>query len=77
MKIIKEKRVRKEFLGNHIDLISSQLIKSITGIPINTQRKKSFRNICIISGRSRGVIKEYSVSRFVFRKNSDFGLLEG
>lgn len=30
--------------------------------------KMSYRNICRVTGRSRGVIREYGISRLVFRQ---------
>ena len=35
------------------------------------------RNICIFTGRSRGIIKKLGISRFVFRNLGDNGLIYG
>ena len=35
------------------------------------------RNICSITGRSRGIIKKFGVSRLVFKQLADSGLLSG
>lgn len=35
------------------------------------------RNFCIFTGRSRGVIQKFGVSRFIFRELADNGLITG
>lgn len=39
---------------------------------------KSFlKNYCIISGRSRGIIRKYNISRMLFKQFANFGYLKG
>jgi small subunit ribosomal protein S14 len=35
------------------------------------------RNRCLITGRGRGIIKEYAVSRIIFRQLADQGKIPG
>ena len=86
MKIIREKQIRQDYIKNHLDLIANQILKSVTGeskltgssIKVLGEGKiKSYRNICLVTGRARGVIKTHSVSRFVFKSDLHLGRLEG
>lgn len=39
---------------------------------------KSFvKNYCIISGRSRGIVRKYNISRMLFKYYASFGYLKG
>jgi len=45
---------------------------------INLKGYKSFlKNYCIISGRSRGVLRKYNISRMLFKYYASFGYLKG
>ena len=54
-----------------------------TGLPNESsgadlrERRKSYRNICQKTGRSRGVVRKYGISRQMFRRKGDEGELEG
>ena len=77
MKLLREKNIRMEFVDNHIDLIVNQMTRGITGSDNIKNTRKSYRNICHETGRTRGVIKQYSVSRLIFRNLADNGKIEG
>lgn len=84
MKIGKEKRYRKEYVRNPLDRIVEQMVRSVReekkeAGKIEKVRGKmnSYRNICQDTGRARGVIREYSISRHRYRELADKGSLEG
>lgn len=67
-----------------------RILKSIANnkiLPLNIRLKAShnlnfskitkIRNICIYTGRSRGVIKKFGLSRFIFRNYADNGYISG
>lgn len=46
----------------------------------NTDTKKYLsqrRNYCLVTGRARGVLPTWKVSRIVFKSNADLGLIPG
>lgn len=78
MKIQKEKRNRASFIGAKVDQIVAQMIKSVSyGEVEKVERKKSARTICTESGRARGIIKGYKLSRYIYRRRADRGEMEG
>jgi ribosomal protein S14 len=44
---------------------------------LNFIKLTKIRNICIYTGRSRGIIRKFAISRFVFRHLADNGLING
>ena len=44
---------------------------------IRSTNKHKIRHVCIKSGRGRGIIKKYKISRFYFKKYINLGLLPG
>lgn len=77
MKILREKQIRKEYVENHLDRIVNQMTRGITGKENFKKTSKSYRNICQETGRARGVIKSYRISRLVYRNLADNGKIEG
>jgi ribosomal protein S14 len=77
MKLLREKNIRKEYVHNHLDLIVNQMTRGITLTENFKKHRKSYRNICQETGRARGVIKLYRVSRLIFRSLADNGKIEG
>ncbi len=77
MKLLREKKIRQEYVENHIDLIVNQMTRGITGAENIKKTRKSYRNICQVTGRARGVIKTLNVSRLIYRSLADNGKIEG
>jgi len=53
---------------------------NISNIDNSNKKKISkvfIRNNCFITGRSRGIVTSFRVSRMVFRKNSSLGMFTG
>jgi ribosomal protein S14 len=44
---------------------------------LNFNNATKIRNICILTGRTRGIITKYGVSRFMFRQFADNGFITG
>jgi ribosomal protein S14 len=58
------------------------IIKSLTkkeklNIKYKLGYKTTLRNYCVVSGRSRGVIKSFKVSRIIFRELGSKGFFTG
>ena len=51
--------------------------EKIMGIEEKTGKRKGYRNVCQETGRGRGVVREYGISRLKYRAKSDTGMLEG
>lgn len=77
MKFNKEKRIRNLFVQDKVDFIVDQMLRSVTDVHFSKKGRNFYRNICQQTGRSRGVIKDYNISRLVFRALSDKGQIEG
>jgi ribosomal protein S14 len=77
MKLLREKHIRKDYVENHIEQVVNQMTRGITGIENFKKTRKSYRNICQDTGRARGVIKQYRISRLVYRSLADLGKIEG
>lgn len=75
MKIKREKHIRSSYLNNFLDFTAYLMTRNIKGP--ETLKRKSYRNICKITGRSRGYIKKLGISRFEFKRLSDSGKIEG
>ena len=58
---------------------SISLLRKTNLFHIHSSNKSKTRltNMCIITGRSRGVFKSFSASRFVLRTMMGFGILPG
>jgi ribosomal protein S14 len=76
MKIIREKRIREEFVAGGVEKIVGQMIKTITGEK-ESKKRKWYRNICQETGRGRGVIRANKMSRMEYRRRADKGEIEG
>lgn len=55
MKIEREKRIREEYVSNTVEKVVGKMMKMVTGTG-KGEKRKSYRNICKETGRSRGVI---------------------
>ena len=82
MRIEREKRIRREYVGEKVKKIVGQIVRSVTGVTEEGVKgvkgvKKNYRNICIETGRGRGVIREYGIARQEYRRRGDQGELEG
>jgi ribosomal protein S14 len=77
MKFTREKTIRKEYVGDVLEMVVSQVKRSILGIPFLMKGRKNYRNICVVTARSRSVSKKFKVSRHIFRVLADNGIFEG
>lgn len=76
MKIVREKRIREEYVKGAVERIAGQMVRTITGEKEKTKRK-SYRNICQATGRARGVIRGENIARQEYRGRADRGEIEG
>lgn len=77
MKLSREKYIRSMFIANTLDLIVHQIARGITAEDCFFSSRAYFKNICTDTGRSRGVVKKFHISRMVFRNLADTGKIEG
>ena len=82
MRVEREKMIRREYVGEKVKKIVGQIVRSVTGVTEEGVKgvkgvKKNYRNICIETGRGRGVIREYGIARQEYRRRGDQGELEG
>jgi small subunit ribosomal protein S14 len=77
MRIEREKKIRREYIGEKMNKIVGQMVRSVTGEGENRKVKKDYRNICTETGRARGIVREYGISRLEYRRRGDKGELEG
>ena len=79
MKIGREKRIRSEYVKAKLDQIVQQIVKSVGVVEesINKTGRKSPKNICQETGRARGIVKDYRISRHIYRRRADAGAREG
>lgn len=73
-----EALIYKAIVCNRILPLSKRLIavKLLDDLP-NDSRITRIRNRCLITGRSRGIVKKYKVSRITFRKLVHMGIIPG
>ena len=77
MKLIREKSIRKTYVDSPLDAVANLICRGIIGEDKKTGPRKSYRNICQMTGRSRGLIRNFKYSRLVFRSLADSGKIEG
>ena len=77
MKIAREKKIRAEYGRDGTSQIVEQMIRSVEEYVPQRKKKRSYRNVCQITGRARGVMRQYNISRHEYRKAGDRGQLEG
>jgi ribosomal protein S14 len=77
MKFTREKYIRKLYVGDVIEMVVSQVKRSMLGIPFLMKGRKNYRNICLVTARPRSVSKKFKISRHIFRVLADYGKLEG
>jgi ribosomal protein S14 len=74
-KELKLKFLRSLYLSENIKL--SYIIKRISLFYLKTFNMLSYSSFCYYSNRSRGLIKNLGISRFIFRKFINLNYIEG
>lgn len=78
MKIVREKRIRSIYIQDKIGQVIGNIFKTVKGIaPTSSAPKKTPYNICLVTGKTKSVIKNYKLSRHVYRRRVDIGDIEG
>jgi ribosomal protein S14 len=85
--ISKEYPKRKKFENNQMNNLIKKMLTNDMIIPIginyekNTQGKINSRSLfytrCRLSGRAKANFNKFKMSRMIFKRNSEFGLLNG
>ena len=81
-KFEKKKKISKIVLTFLLNLRKKKMFsfyskKKMFSIYNNNKSLNRVSNMCIITGRSRGVFKSFSASRFVLRTLMSFGVIPG
>jgi ribosomal protein S14 len=86
-KVKKDKQIRLKFNTTYPESLLSTILSKNKILSLNTRQQWLFnkhfkfstriRNYCLLTGRSRGVLPTWKVSRIVFKTYADFGLLPG
>ena len=74
----KERLRLKAMVKNKLlpEVVQQKAKQALTNHPHNASVTR-VRNRCVVSGRGRGVIREFGLTRMKFRKLADYGLLSG
>jgi len=74
----KERLRLKAMIKNKLlpEVVQQKAKETLTKHPSNASITR-VRNRCVVSGRGRGVIKDFGLTRMKFRKLADYGLLSG
>lgn len=88
-KLKKDLKLRESFVKNEILKMNLKSIAFNKILPLAVRQKamieldslpkdtSKMRNYCIATGRSRGLIKEFKVSRLIFKQLADNGEIPG
>lgn len=73
---IKRKKLCKKYEKKRNELKNSRDFESLQKLPKNSSPVR-LRNRCKLTGRSRGYMRKFGVSRISFRNLVNFGLIPG
>lgn len=81
-KLLRKQYKKLEILNRLNKSLKKSLFKYNIPKPLLVKNKKKYskipiRNYCFETGRSKGVVSFFRISRILFRKWSGFGLLHG
>lgn len=69
--------LKKKLKNKEISLSERfELQKKLSSLPVDSSKTR-FRNRCLITGRPRGYIKKFGMSRIIFRQFASDGMIPG
>jgi len=73
---VKRERLAKKYAGKRAQLKAEGNYVALSLLPRNSNPNRQ-RNRCKLTGRSRGYMRQFGVSRITFREMASFGLIPG
>ncbi|XBT18313.1 MAG: 30S ribosomal protein S14 [Candidatus Shikimatogenerans sp. Tduv] len=72
----KNKKIHKKYLNKYKKIKKDKKWLLLQKLPRNSSKVK-LKNLCSITGRSRGYIRLFGISRIMFRKLATMGYIPG
>jgi small subunit ribosomal protein S14 len=73
---VKRARLTKKFAAKRAALKAEGNYVALSRLPRNSNPNR-MRNRCKITGRSRGYMRQFGISRITFREMASYGLIPG
>ncbi len=73
---VKREKLAKKYAGRRAQLKAEGNYVALSRLPRNSNPNRQ-RNRCKLTGRSRGYMRQFGVSRITFREMASFGLIPG
>jgi len=73
---VKRERLAKKYAGKRAQLKAEGNYVALSRLPRNSNPNRQ-RNRCKLTGRSRGYMRQFGISRITFREMASFGLIPG
>ncbi len=73
---VKRAKLAKKYAGKRAQLKAEGNYVALSRLPRNSNPNRQ-RNRCKLTGRSRGYMRQFGVSRITFREMASFGLIPG
>jgi small subunit ribosomal protein S14 len=73
---VKREKLAKKYAGRRAQLKAEGNYVALSRLPRNSNPNRQ-RNRCKLTGRTRGYMRQFGVSRITFREMASFGLIPG
>jgi len=73
---VKRVKLAKKYAGKRAQLKAEGNYVALSRLPRNSNPNRQ-RNRCKLTGRTRGYMRQFGVSRITFREMASFGLIPG
>jgi small subunit ribosomal protein S14 len=73
---VKRAKLAKKYAGKRAQLKAEGNYVALSRLPRNSNPNRQ-RNRCKLTGRTRGYMRQFGVSRITFREMASFGLIPG
>jgi len=73
---VKRERLAKKYAGKRAQLKAEGNYVALSRLPRNSNPNRQ-RNRCKLTGRTRGYMRQFGISRITFREMASFGLIPG
>jgi len=73
---VKRERLAKKYAGKRAQLKADGNYVAMSRLPRNSNPNRQ-RNRCKLTGRTRGYMRQFGISRITFREMASFGLIPG
>ena len=73
---VKREKLAKKYAGKRAQLKAEGNYVALSRLPRNSNPNRQ-RNRCKLTGRTRGYMRQFGISRITFREMASFGLIPG